>query len=155
MSTDTAAEVLRRLARRDWTIATAESLTGGLLAATIVSVPGASVSMRGGVVAYATDVKQSLLKVDADLLASAGAVDPAVAWQMAERVRRLLGADVGVSTTGVAGPDPQEGKPVGTVHIAVVTPDGTGITSLEIPGSRDQIRAETVDRALLLCLEEL
>jgi nicotinamide-nucleotide amidase len=150
-----AAEVLRRLARRDWTIATAESLTGGLLAATIVSVPGASVSMRGGVVAYATDVKQSLLKVDADLLASAGAVDPAVAWQMAERVRRLLGADVGVSTTGVAGPDPQEGKPVGTVHIAVVTPDGTGITSLEIPGSRDQIRAETVDRALLLCLEEL
>lgn len=155
MSVDTAAEVLRRLGRRDWTIATAESLTGGLLAATIVSVPGASASMRGGVVAYATDVKQSLLKVDADLLASAGAVHPAVAWQMAERVRTLLGADVGVSTTGVAGPDPQEGKPVGTVHIAVVTPDGTGITSLEIPGSRDQIRAETVDRALLLCLEEL
>jgi nicotinamide-nucleotide amidase len=154
VSVDTAAEVLRRLARRDWTIATAESLTGGLLAATIVSVPGASASMRGGVVAYATDVKQSLLKVDADLLASAGAVDPAVAWQMAERVRTLLHADVGVSTTGVAGPDPQEGKAVGTVHIAVVTPDGTGITSLEIPGSRDQIRAETVDRALLLCLEE-
>jgi nicotinamide-nucleotide amidase len=111
--------------------------------------------MRGGVVAYATDVKNSLLKVDADLLASAGAVDPAVAWQMAQGIRTLLRADVGVSTTGVAGPDPQDGKPVGTVHIAVVTPDGTGITSLEIGGSREQIRAETVERALALCLEEL
>ena len=77
------------------------------------------------------------------------------AGQMAERVRTLLGADVGVSTTGVAGPDPQEGKAVGTVHIAVVTPDGTGISSLELSGSREEIRAATVDRALALCLEEL
>jgi nicotinamide-nucleotide amidase len=82
-------------------------------------------------------------------------VEPAVAWQMAQGVRTLLGVDVGVSTTGVAGPDPQDGQPVGTVHIAVVTPDGTGITSLEIPGTREQIRATTVDRALALCLEEL
>jgi nicotinamide-nucleotide amidase len=74
---------------------------------------------------------------------------------MARGIRTLLGADVGVSTTGVAGPDPQDGKPVGTVHIAVVTPQGTGVTSLEIPGSRQQIRAETVQRALALCLEEL
>ena len=155
MTDPAAAEVLDRLAARGWTIGTAESLTGGLLAAAIVSVPGASASMRGGVVAYASDVKRSVLKVDSDLLASAGAVDPAVAWQMAEGVRTLLGTDVGVSTTGVAGPDPQDGKPVGTVHIAVVTPDGTGITSLEIPGSRDQIRGETVARALALCLEEL
>jgi len=155
MTDASAAEVLRRLRDHDWTIATAESLTGGLLAAAITSIPGASASMRGGVVAYATDVKQSLLRVDADLLATAGAVDPAVAWQMAERVRGLLGADVGVSTTGVAGPDPQDGKPVGTVHIAVVTPDGAGITTLEIPGSREQIRTQTVDRALAVCLEEL
>jgi nicotinamide-nucleotide amidase len=155
MTDPAAAEVLDRLAARGWTIGTAESVTGGLLAAAIVSVPGASASMRGGVVAYASDVKRSVLKVDSDLLASAGAVDPAVAWQMAEGVRTLLGTDVGVSTTGVAGPEPQDGKPVGTVHIAVVTPDGTGITSLEIPGSRDQIRDETVARALALCLEEL
>jgi nicotinamide-nucleotide amidase len=155
MTDPAAVEVLGRLAARGWTIGTAESLTGGLLAAAIVSVPGASVSMRGGVVAYASDVKRSVLKVDSDLLASAGAVDPAVAWQMAEGVRTLMGVDVGVSTTGVAGPDPQDGKPVGTVHIAVVTPDGTGITSLEIPGSRDQIRTETVARALALCLEEM
>lgn len=155
MTDPQAAEVLTRLGRRGWTIGTAESLTGGLLAATIVSVAGASASMRGGVVAYATDVKHSLLKVDADLLASAGAVDPAVAWQMAAGVRTLLGTDVGVSTTGVAGPEPQDGKPVGTVHIAVVTPESTGISSLEIPGSREQIRAQTVARALALCLEEL
>jgi len=150
-----AAAVLDRLAVRGWTIAVAESLTGGLVVSSLVSIPGASAHVRGGVVAYATDVKRSVLKVDADLLASAGAVDPAVAWQMAEGVRALLNADVGVATTGVAGPDPQDGKPVGTVHIAVVTPDGTGISSLEIPGSREGIRAETAVRALALCLEEL
>ena len=151
-----AAEVLDRLAQRGWTIGTAESLTGGLLAAALVSVPGASASMRGGVVAYATDVKHSLLKVDADLLASAGAVDPAVAWQMAEGVRTPRWAPMSASRRPASRvPIRRTASRSGTVHIAVVTPDGTGITSLEIPGSREQIRAETVARALALCLEEL
>ena len=151
----TAAELLAVLRSRGWSIAAAESLTGGLVCAALVDVPGASASLRGGVVAYATDLKDTLLGVDTVLLTARGAVDPEVARQMADGVRGLLSTDVGLATTGVAGPDPQDGQPVGTVHIAVVTPDGTGITSLEIPGSREQIRAETVDRALALCLEEI
>ena len=155
MTDAAAAAVLARLGERGWTIGTAESLTGGLLAATIISVPGASAWMRGGVVAYATDVKHSLLKVDADLLNSAGAVDPAVAWQMAERIRDIVGADVGLSTTGVAGPDPQGGMPVGTVYVAVATPEGGKVEQLSLSGSREQIRLETVRCALALCLGDL
>ncbi|QKJ19805.1 CinA family protein [Microbacterium hominis] len=149
------ADLLAALGRRGWTIATAESLTGGRVVATLVEVPGASAVVRGGIVAYATDVKHSQLKVDADLLASAGPVDPAVAWQMAEGARSQLGADVGLATTGVAGPDPQDGKPVGTVHIAVVTPVSTSVSSLELTGTREQIRAETVRRVLELCAEDI
>ncbi len=155
MTDAAAAAVLDRLGERRWTIATAESLTGGLLAATIVSVSGASAWMRGGVVAYATDVKNSLLRVDADLLTRVGAVDPDVATQMAEGARGALGADVGLATTGVAGPDPQDGKPVGTVYIAVATPEGVRVERLALSGSREQIRSETVQRTLALCLQEL
>ncbi|MBE9940161.1 CinA family protein, partial [Cellulosimicrobium cellulans] len=92
-------ELLGALEARGWTLATAESLTGGLLSATIVDVPGASRVLRGAVVAYATDVKESVLGVDGGLLAAHGAVHPEVARQMAERVRDVLRADVGVATT--------------------------------------------------------
>jgi nicotinamide-nucleotide amidase len=155
MTTDDARAVLRRLGERGWTIAIAESLTGGLVVSALVDVPGASASVRGGVVAYATDVKRDVLGVDADLLATEGAVHPVVAHQMADGVRRLLGADVGVATTGVAGPDPQDGKPVGTVCIAVLTPEGGSTGTVVIEGDRDGIRRETVRRALADCLGEL
>lgn len=135
--------LLTALRERGWTVATAESLTGGQVAATLVDVPGASRSLRGGVVAYATDVKGSVLGVDADLLAAHGAVHPDVARQMAERVRGLLGADVGLGTTGVAGPDPQDGFPPGTVHVAVATPEGTVVRTLSLPGDRAAVRAAT------------
>lgn len=104
------------------TVAVAESLTGGLLAAALVDVPGASATFRGSVTAYATELKASVLGVDEGLLAVHGPVHPVVARQMAEGVRRLLGATYGVATTGVAGPDPQDGQPVGTVHLAVAGP---------------------------------
>ena len=107
----TAADVLAALGQAGLSLAVAESLTGGLLAATLVDVPGASAVFRGGVIAYATDVKATLLGVDPALLAERGPVDPQVAAQMATGVRVRLGADVGVSTTGVAGPDPQDGQP--------------------------------------------
>jgi len=145
--------LLAQLAARGWTVATAESLTGGLLVAALVSVPGASAHVRGGVVAYATDVKQSILGVEAALLQARGAVDPDVARQMADGVRLALAdagapVDVGISTTGIAGPDSPDGQPVGTVHIGVATPEGTEVTSLRLTGTREQIRAETVRRAL-------
>ncbi|MCO7273129.1 MULTISPECIES: CinA family protein [Cellulosimicrobium] len=140
--------LLAALEARGWTLATAESLTGGLLSATIVDVPGASRVLRGAVVAYATDVKQSVLGVDGDLLAAHGAVHPDVARQMAERVREVLGADVGVATTGVAGPDPQDGRPPGTVFVAASGPRGTHVRRLHLDGERAAVRAGTVAAAV-------
>ncbi|MEN1976040.1 CinA family protein [Cellulomonas sp. P4] len=143
-----AAGLLAALRDRGWTVAVAESLTGGLVAAALVDVPGASQSLRGGVVAYATDVKGSVLGVDRELLAAHGAVHPEVARQMAERVRALLGADVGLATTGVAGPEPQDGFSPGTVHVAVATPAGTVVRTLALVGGRAAIRAATCDAVL-------
>lgn len=120
--TDTAASVLRLLDERGATLAVAESLTGGLVAARFTAVPGASRTFRGSVTAYATELKARLLDVDPALLAEHGAVDPRVAREMAAGVRTRLGADWGLATTGVAGPDPQDGKPVGTVYVAVAGP---------------------------------
>ncbi|MGW9451725.1 CinA family protein [Streptomyces sp. NPDC055632] len=119
-----AARVLALLAERGQTLAVAESLTGGLVAAELTGVPGASASFRGSVTAYATALKHELLGVDAALLAERGAVDPEVASQMAAGVRARLGADWGIATTGVAGPEPQDGQPVGTVYVAVAGPAG-------------------------------
>lgn len=150
-----AAEVLEALGRRGWTIGTAESLTGGLVVAALVDVPGASAHVRGGVVAYATDLKASALGVDPVLLDRQGPVDPVVAAQMAEGARRILGADVGVATTGVAGPDAQGGNPVGTAFVAVATPSGAVGSALRLAGSRDDIRRATVRGALELCLAQL
>lgn len=116
---DLAEELLARARYLRLTIAVAESLTGGQLAASLTAVPGASAVFRGSVTAYATDLKAAVLGVDAALLDQVGAVHPEVARQMAAGVRRLCRADVGVATTGVAGPQPQDGQPVGTVFVAV------------------------------------
>jgi nicotinamide-nucleotide amidase len=161
--TSTAADVLRLLKVRGETLAVAESLTGGLVAAAITDVPGASQAFRGSVTAYATEVKHQLLGVDATLLDQRGAVDPQVAAQMADGVRKALGADWGISTTGVAGPDPQDGQPVGTVHVAVAGPrgadsgafDGGKVASLRLNGGRAEIRMESVRSVLGLLLQEL
>lgn len=148
-------DVLQALARRGWSIGTAESLTGGLIVATLIDVPGASAHVRGGVVAYATDLKATALGVDRALLEAKGAVDAQVSEQMAQGARRVLGADVGVATTGVAGPDAQDGRPVGTVFVAVATPAGSAVSELRLAGSRADIRRATVHRALELCLDRL
>ena len=137
------------------TIAVAESLTGGALASAIVDVPGASTVLRGGVVAYATDLKASVLGVDGDLLAREGAVHPLVAEQMAAGVARLADASVGLATTGVAGPDPQDGRPVGTVFVAVQVDGRSTVRRLALDGDRAAIRAAAVDRAIDHALEVL
>lgn len=155
-----AERVIERLGELGWSVGAAESLTGGLLTAALVEVPGASACVRGGVVAYDSAIKHSLLGVDADFLAEHGAVQPKVARQMADGVRDALAvggvrADVGVSTTGIAGPGSPDGQPVGTVHIAVSTTLGTRVESLQLDGTRTQIREQTVRRALRLLLEAL
>lgn len=156
--------VVQRLRAAGQTLAVAESLTGGLLAARVVDVAGASAVLRGGVVAYATDLKHALLGVDADLLARERAVHPQVAEQMARGVRERLGATWGLATTGVAGPDPQDGRAPGTVFLGLAGPSSgppagslagdleVRSVELRLSGNRAQVRAWTVDAALGLLL---
>ena len=158
--TDAATEVIERLVERGLTIAVAESLTGGQLVASLVDVPGASATVVGGVVAYNTAIKHSVLGVSAPLLAEKGAVDPEVARQMASGVRAALAvdgrpADVGIATTGVAGPDPQDGKPVGTVYLGLAMEGRVESYALTLSGSRSEIRTATVQHALATLLAEL
>jgi len=150
-----AAELVALAAAQERTIAVAESLTGGALASALVDVPGASAVLRGGVVAYATDLKASVLGVDVDLLEREGAVHPLVAEQMAQGVARLARASVGLSTTGVAGPDPQDGKPVGTVFVAVHADGRTTTRRLALDGDRAAIREAAVARVIDLALAVL
>jgi nicotinamide-nucleotide amidase len=146
-------EVIDLLRARGDTIAVAESLTGGMLAAALTAIPGASAAFRGGVVPYATGLKAVLLGVPAALLDAHGAVHPDVARAMADGVAQRLGATVGAATTGVAGPDPQDGQPVGTVYIGVSAGGETTVRSLALSGGRQQIREATVERLLgmLVC----
>lgn len=150
-----AGNVLALLAQSDQTLAVAESLTGGLVAAELTAVPGASKSFRGSVTAYATELKHRLLGVDAELLAAEGAVNAQVAAEMAAGVRRALGASWGIATTGVAGPDPQDGQPVGTVFVAVAGPEGRKTARLRLNGSRTEIRRESARTVLELLSSEL
>jgi nicotinamide-nucleotide amidase len=139
-----AASVVARLRELDLSVGTAESLTGGLVCAALTSVPGASTVVRGGVVAYASEVKADVLGVDRDLLAREGAVCEPVAAALADGIRRVLGCAVGLSTTGVAGPDPADGKPVGTVFVGASGPWGILVDELALTGNREQIRAASV-----------
>jgi len=144
------ATVLRLLVEQGATVAVAESLTGGALASALVDVAGASLAFRGAVVAYSTELKAALLGVAADLLARGGPVQPEVAVAMAAGVRTRLGADFGIGTTGVAGPDPQDGVAPGTVHVAVVGPGPGDVraVALHVPGDRDRVRRLAVVHGL-------
>lgn len=155
-----AEDVITALREGGLTIGVAESLTGGDVVSALVTVPGASQVLLGGIVAYATPVKHSVLGVDADLLLAHGAVHPDVAVQMADGARRVLSiggrsADVGVATTGVAGPEPQDGQPVGTVHVAVTMSEARYIRSFFFDGDRPQIRRQATDAALTVLAEML
>jgi nicotinamide-nucleotide amidase len=145
--------IISLLKKRGETLATAESLTGGLVAATIVDVPGASAVFRGGLVAYATELKAALVGVPNDLLKARGPVDPDVARALARGARERCGADWGLATTGVAGPDPQDGHPVGRVYVAVSGPGVDEVRELTLTGDRPAIRAGSV-AAVLVLLED-
>jgi nicotinamide-nucleotide amidase len=150
-----ARDLLAALAERGWTLAAAESLTGGLVVAELVAVPGASAVVRGGIVAYATDLKHELLDVPAELLAARGAVDPDVALAMAHGVRRRTRSDVGLATTGVAGPDRQDRKAPGVVFVAVSTPASDEVRRLDAGGDRPAIRRAAVEGVLRLARDVL
>lgn len=155
----TAVDVVRLARETGATIAVAESLTGGALTSAIVDVPGASAVLRLGVVAYDTAMKASVLDVDAALLARRGAVDGDVAAQMAAGVRLLAAVDgpatIGVATTGVAGPQPQDGHGVGEVHVGIATAAGARSRRLDLAGDRPAIRAAAVAAALEMLVVEL
>jgi nicotinamide-nucleotide amidase len=150
-----ALDVIDALRGTGQTVATAESLTGGLLCATLVDVPGASEVLRGGIVAYLPETKIDVLGVDADLIDRVGTVHDDVAAAMAEGAVRVMGSTWGVATTGVAGPEPSEGKPVGRVHVAVAGPDGVATRELSLQGDRSLIREQAVDAALSLLIGTL
>ena len=152
-SDDATAALIAALAARGLTIAVAESLTGGQLTAELTRPAGASAVVTGGVVVYATEVKHTVVGVDAELLAEHGPVHPEVARQLAERVRVVLAvdgraADVGVSTTGVAGPAEQGGRPVGTVFVGVAVGTDTVVEELHLEGDRGGIRSAAVAAAV-------
>ena len=142
--------------KRGMTLATAESCTGGMIAARITSVPGSSAVFLGGVVSYANAVKGDLLGVPRELLERVGAVSSECAGAMASGARRLMKADVAVSATGIAGPDggtPQ--KPVGLVYIGVATPADVRVERCQFAGDREAVRRQAADRALAMLLESL
>ncbi|MEU5904875.1 CinA family protein [Micromonospora sp. NPDC047527] len=150
-----AAAVVHSLAQRHETLATVESLTGGLLAASVVEIAGVSGIYQGGLVVYATELKATLAGVSGELLAERGPVDPDVAAALAEGGRQRCGADWGLATTGVAGPEPQDGKPVGLVYVAVAGPNGGEVRQLDLDGGRDHVRSGAVVAALRLLAERI
>lgn len=137
------------------TVATAESLTAGLVSATIAEVPGCSAVLRGGVVAYATDVKGSVLGLDPTDLEHV--VSEKVAAELAESACRVLDADLGIATTGVAGPDPLDGQEAGSVWIAVHdrTKSRTLTRHLSLSGNREEIRRGATQEAIALACQAL
>lgn len=141
--------VIRLLTEAGLTLATMESCTGGLLASLLTDVPGSSATFQGGLVTYATAVKERF-GVPADVVNTSGVVSVETARAMAQAARRELRADVGIGITGVAGPDEQEGKPAGTVHIAVATPQGVSDTSQRFRGPRTEIKHRAAITALNL-----
>jgi nicotinamide-nucleotide amidase len=145
--------LIERLIARHHTIAVAESLTGGLLVAELIRTPGASAVVLGGIVAYNSELKHTLLGVDPEVLAAHGPVHPDVAAQMAVGVRERLAvggqpAHIGLSTTGVAGPDPQDGVAVGTVYLGFAVGSQVRTKQLQLSGSREHIRATVVYESL-------
>lgn len=146
------AKVHARLRAQGWTVATGESLTGGQVVAGLINTPGASRTVRGGIVAYGTDLKARLLGVDPQLLASLGPVAAGVVEAMARGASSALSATIGLATTGVAGPDAQAGAPVGTVHIAcfIEPGDRCEVRSFAFVGDRAAIRNQATVAAFEL-----
>lgn len=154
--TDLAQQIHDRLLARSETVATAESLTAGMVGAALTSIAGSSATYRGGLIVYATDLKARLAGVPSDLLVTRGAVDPEVAQALAVGVRDRLTATWGLSLTGVAGPDPQDGVAPGTVFLGLAGPFGPPeVSSLHLTGDRGQVRAAAVRAGLTMLYDSV
>lgn len=145
---DVVSELQELLTARGATVATAESLTGGQLACRLTSLPGSSATYVGGAVTYATELKRSLLGVPAEVIDTVGVVSAECAEAMAVGVRRLTGATYALGTTGVAGPEPHDGKPVGTVYLGIAGPGLTRAVGVRLDGTRAEIQSQSCDRVL-------
>ncbi len=143
------------LKSKNFTVATAESCTGGLLASRLTDVSGSSAYVKGGVVSYCNEIKHNVLHVESATLDEFGAVSRQTAEQMATNVRTIFDATIGLSTTGVAGPSPSEGKPVGLVYVAAVGENFSEVVECHFSGTRTDIKAQAVAEALKLLIEYL
>ena len=143
------------LKAKNFTVATAESCTGGLLASRLTDVSGSSAYVKGGVVSYCNEIKRDVLHVKAATLDEFGAVSRQTAEQMARNVRKIFNATIGLSTTGIAGPSPSEGKPVGLVYVAVVGENFSEVKEYHFNGTRTEIKTQTVAATLKLLATHL
>jgi len=152
---DLAYEIIQELGQRHLTISVAESLTGGLVAASLTQIPGASVVFKGGIIAYGDEIKQQVLKVDPALITKFTSISDPVAQSMATNVREIMNTDIGIATTGVAGPDKSDGFAPGIVFVAISIGDHKICQKLELVGDRTQIRDQSVNEIFKLTLSQL
>lgn len=146
---------IEMLTREGLIVATCESLTGGLICATLVDVPGASKVVRGGLITYQTDTKTLLAGVDAGLIGECGVVSAEVARAMAEGARQRLGVDIAVSATGMASPGGDDEPPAGTVFVGISSAKGVRAIPLHLSGDRQEVRQQTVEAAIRAITEEI
>ena len=155
MVNDLAHELIQKLSQRYLTISVAESLTGGLVAASLTQIPGASAVFKGGIIAYRDEIKQKVLKVDPALITKFTSISEPVAQSMATNVREIMNTDIGIATTGVAGPDKSDGFAPGIVFVAISIGDHKICQKLELVGDRTQIRDQSVNEIFKLTLSQL
>ena len=155
MVNDLAYEIIQKLGQRHLTISVAESLTGGLVAASLTQIPGASAVFKGGIIAYRDEIKQKVLKVDPALITKFTSISEPVAQSMATNIREIMNTDIGIATTGVAGPDKSDGFAPGIVFVAISIGDHKICQKLELVGDRTQIRDQSVNEIFKLTLSQL
>ncbi len=155
MVNDLAYELIQKLGQLNLTISVAESLTGGLVAASLTQIPGASAVFKGGIIAYRDETKQQVLKVDPALITKFTSISEPVAQCMAINIREIMNTDIGIATTGVAGPDKSEGFAPGIVFVAISIGDHNICQKLELVGDRTQIRDQSVNAIFKLTLSQV
>lgn len=155
MVNDLANELIQKLSQQHLTISVAESLTGGLVAASLTQIPGASAVFKGGIIAYRDEIKQKVLKVDPALITKFTSISEPVAQSMATNIREIMNTDIGIATTGVAGPDKSDGFAPGIVFVAISIGDHKICQKLELVGDRTQIRDQSVNEIFKLTLSQL
>ena len=155
MDQELASILIKKLQEKNLTLAVAESLTGGLVAASLTEIPGASKVFKGSITAYSDEIKQNVLNVNKETITNFTSISEQVALEMAINVRTIMKSDIGISTTGVAGPEKSAGFAPGLVFVAISIGDHNMCQKLEITGDRSKIRNQTVHEILQLTLSRL